>query len=169
MHRHERRPRPGTRLVDCLGDQLLARAGFTLDQDRRPRGRHESDAFDHLAEFLGISHDLLKAEPVIQTRVQLFHLNLERLRLQCALDQDFQLLQVHGLCQKIERSAFHCLHRGFNVPVGGHHDDDRPARQGKRLVDDLESRFSRHAQVSDNHIVLLRLHQIERFIRTARD
>ena len=115
-----------------------------------------------------MTHDPLETEAVVQPFVQLLHLHLEGLRLERPRDENLQLLQVHRLGEEIERAALHRLHRRFDAAVRRHHDHHRLARQGEGLVDDLEAGFARHAQVGDDHVVFLRLHEIEGLVGAGR-
>ncbi len=47
VHGHERPRRARARVVDGLGDDLLAGAGFALDQQRRVRRRHALDEVEY--------------------------------------------------------------------------------------------------------------------------
>ena len=104
------------RLVDRLGDQLLARARLALDQDRGLRRRDLLHLVDQVLEHGGIPDDAAKAELIVQALVELLDLDLEGLRLEGPPDQDVEPLDVDGLGQEIDRPALHRLDRGVDVP-----------------------------------------------------
>ncbi len=137
VHRNKRRPRPRTCLVDGLRNQLLARTGLTFDQDRGLRRRYELHAFDYLAQPLRVAHNALEAELIVEALVELLHFDLQGLGLERAPNQNLQFLEVNRLGEEIESAALHRLDGRFNIAVRRHHDDDRPARQRQRLVNDL--------------------------------
>jgi hypothetical protein len=116
-----------------------------------------------------VTDDALHREFLIKTFVQLLHLDFERARLQCPLDENLEPLDVHRLRQKIHRASLHRLHRRIDAAVGGHHDDGRLVRERQGLVDDLEAAFAGHAEIGDDHVELLRIHQVEALIGARGD
>jgi len=99
----------------------------------------------------------------------LLHFDLERAGFQRTLDENFKPLDVDGLREEIDRAALHRFDGRFDVAVGGHHQNRRPVRERQRFVDDLEAGFPGHAQVGDDHIERLRVHEVERLVGIGRD
>ena len=119
--------------MDRRGDEFLAGAGFTLDQDRHHRLRDRLDVlengdhapvpghdrFEHLRMF-----ELVLQEMVTQPDIFVveFH-HIER-----ASDGVHQPVLFDRFYQVIESALPHAVHGGFNVRHGGHHDHLRPGR-----------------------------------------
>jgi hypothetical protein len=115
-----------------------------------------------------MSEDALNAEFLVQTLVELLDLDLQCLVLERPLHEDLEPLDVHGLGQKIDRAPLHRLDRRINISIRRHHDDGRPVGHRERLVDHLQSTLATgHAQVGQDDVEFLRLHQVERLIRIA--
>ena len=62
VYSDHRTPRARAKLVDRLGQKLLACAALALDQDSRPRWRHLSDGIHHLLHRLRLANDVLEPE-----------------------------------------------------------------------------------------------------------
>ena len=125
--------------MNGLSNELLARAGLAFEQDGRFRGRDEFDLVEHVRESWGVAHNSIEAVFLVEALVQDNVFGLDPAALQCALDQDFQLLQAHWLRQKIEGSTAHRFDSCLHVAVSRHHDADRTIGQRDRTVDHLEA------------------------------
>ena len=125
VHGHKWAARPGTMLVNGLSNQLLAGAAFSENQHRAFSGSDSSDCLIHFHHDGGFADD----RPWL-LRVFSFFSACAFSILDCALRQRsghslFELLQIHGLGDKIKSSFMNRLDGGFYRAKSGHHDDGK--------------------------------------------
>jgi hypothetical protein len=119
--------------LSWISTKLLAGAGLALDEHaRRVRVGHLlRDLVDALDGRAHAADEVDRvARPVLAAQV--LQLTNQLLRLEPALDQHLELIEVHRLGDEVERPGLHRPDRRGDIAVGGH-DDDR-----KLLVDLLD-------------------------------
>ena len=146
--------------VDRARDQLLARAGFTLDQHGRRRASHPRDQLVHLEHHRALAHD------VLQVRLALRRLGLllldQPLAFQGAPDGQAQLLDVERLRYVVVRAPLDRLHRAGDVAERGDQDDRRRRRLARERREHVEPARALHAHVRDDQIVAALLRPLHR-------
>ena len=164
VHSNHRTPRARAKLVDRLGQKLLAGAALALDQDSRPRRRHLPDDVHHLLHRLRLADDVLEPELFVELLLERLVFALEGAQLERAGDAGLELVNLHPpLGQVVVSTLLERLDRQLLRAVGGHQDADR--RLGQRLGpgDQLHPVLVvRQPKVSQQHLERLRLEQVRR-------
>src|SRR5437868_4627556 len=60
IHLYKRLTLARAQVVNCASDHLLAGTRFALNENRRIRRRHDSNALEHGFQFLTVSNDLFE-------------------------------------------------------------------------------------------------------------
>ena len=129
MYRHKFRVVTPAQIMNRVGGQFLARAAFAFDQDAGRRRRDLSDGIEHLAQGERFAENIFQTEAFVDLLTQSPVLLLHPARLQCARDQDFDLIEVERFGHEIVSAAFHRFHGGINRTVSRHHDANRRVRR----------------------------------------
>jgi hypothetical protein len=149
----ERRLGAGAVLVDGAGDQLLAGATLARDQHGYVLGGDAADGLVHLAHRRAAPHDGFALDVVVRRRLRddgrLAH---QAGDLQGLADHPVQLLHVERLEQVIVSPLPHRLDGGVRRPRQGDKHDRDAGVKGADLVQDLQARLVRQAQVEENYI-----------------
>ncbi len=110
-------------VVDGVGDQLLAGAVLTLDEDVRFARRHALDELEEVLHLLALADDVLELVAILQLLLQLLVLVDQRLLLDRLLQLVEQALGVDRLLEKVEGAGLHRFDRPRNVALPGDDDD----------------------------------------------
>ncbi|MNF85416.1 hypothetical protein D3C84_678090 [compost metagenome] len=151
VQRDERRGGPRAVAVQGVGDQLLAGAGFAVDQHGDIGVGEPADGAKHLLHGRRLADDFRGAR-LLDGRLQA--LLLLRVLIG-ALDQGDRFIDVERLGQVLEGAALIGRHCAVQVGMGGH-DDHRQARV--QLADprqQFQAAGAGHADVRDDHVRLL--------------
>ena len=138
--------------VDHPRGELLAAAGFAVDEDRRLALR---EALDHVAD---LQHRRRFAEQLIARRRRRFLRDLQRL-----LDERAQLLERDGLREIVERAG---LERGDGVlgaAVRGDHRDRNVEALLVDVLDDAQAVAVGQPHVGEAQVERLGVEQPDRF------
>ncbi len=164
---HERIRGPGAPGVDEPCEKLFSHAAFPLDE--HPRIAALSALY---GEHLGVEEPrVLSDQPVhplepLDFLAEPVHLVFQAGMLECVLDGEFELIEVHGLNQVVEGSA---LYREDHVPhpfVGGDHDHGRRRAKFLEPRQEFEAAAVREADVEEHQVRLFAFGQFD--ARSAR-
>ncbi len=154
--------------VQRMGDQLLAGAGFAVDQHRDVGMAEATDGAEDLLHGRRFADDLRRRQG-LRRRLQV---QLLAGMLAGAADQRNGIVDVEGLGQVLEGTALVGGHGAVEVRMR-RHDDDRQARMLRaNLRQHVEAAGARHADVREDDVRLLGLQRAEHAIgavETARD
>ncbi|MCY1446551.1 hypothetical protein D9M71_631290 [compost metagenome] len=145
--------RRGARAVTMqgVGDQLLAGAGFAVDQYGDVGVAEAADSAEHLLHCRRFADDLRGTGQAGRGFQALLFLRV----LVGALDQRDGFVDVERLGQVFEGAALVGGHRAVQVGMRGH-DDHRQARvQFADLCQQVEAAGAGHADVGNDHVRLL--------------
>ncbi|MNZ62863.1 hypothetical protein D3C78_809970 [compost metagenome] len=150
-------------VMQRAGDQLLAGAGFAIDQhDRQVHVGHVAFRLQHLAHHGLQRHDRRRlADQRIQPGPPGIAAAIERqavlqlLGFEGLVDQQLEFGQHHRLGQVIERAGLHRLHGALHVAVGGHHHHLDLGVLAAHLTDQLHTAQARQGIVGEQHVGML--------------
>ena len=133
-------------LVQRVGDELLARARLAGDQHRDDALAQPADRAEHVLHRRRLAEDLrhLGGRRVGLALVQAF--------LDGAADQVDRLGHVEGLGQVVEGAALEGADGAVEIGVRRHDDDRQVAVLGLDLLEQVDPRAARHADVGDQHL-----------------
>ena len=97
---------------------------------------------------------------ILRAQQQIFALQF--LLLRRALHQQLQMVQVHGLLQKIERAIFHGGDSFFHRPIRGQQKYGNRGVGLFRFPQNIQPRCSRHLQIRDHQQIPARAHLLDR-------
>ena len=162
MDGHQRLLGPRAQVVDRLGDHLLARAGFPLDEHRRARRRHLLHQLEHRPHPRRLPDHVLQPKTSVQLPVKIRVFDLQGLLAQHAGDPHLQFLDLQPpLGNVVVGAPLHGFHGDILRPVGGHEDAHRRPRQGLRPNDQLHAVLSRQAQIGQQHLETLPFEEVQ--------
>src|ERR1700688_4507643 len=157
---HERASATRTDVVNRVCDQLLACAGFSLDQHGGIGGRDPFDLFEHRFQSMTVPYDLLESALIRRLVNSPCYLDTRQsdplaVRTPCFSSSAFQgcpnTVQqgfvVERLCQELHRSCSQRLHPHFLVAVRGEADGRNPATLSVQLGLQFQTGHSRHADI----------------------
>ena len=164
MHRHHRLGRARTKLMNRLGQQLLAGTALALDQHRGPGRRDLPHDIHHPLHRLRFANDIFQPEFFVELLLERLVFALERAQLQRPGNARLEFVNLHSaLGQIIIRALLECLHRQFLRAIGGHQDTDWRLGQGLGPGDQLHPvLIVRQPKIREQHIERLRLEQAGR-------
>ena len=140
-------------VVDGVGDQFFASAGFADDQNVRVRLR---DGFDRLIDRLHLFRSTDDVE-ILRTRGQLAshtHCFSQQLApLQRLLDQRLQFLEVERLLHKIEGAGLRRFNRSRYRTVTGNNDHFGSWARVFHVTHDFQTIHVRKLQVANGQMV----------------
>ncbi len=129
MHRQEGPIAPGTVAMNGAGDEFLARAAFSRDEDAGIARRHQRDALEHGLHRRGPADNLLRTGRVLGRRRRRLR---RRSAQQGAIDRFHRLREIERFGQIIERSALDRPHRRRQIAERRHHDHRQFGRRDRR-------------------------------------
>src|SRR5207249_7643936 len=139
-------------VVDRLGDQLLAGAALTGDEDR---GAELRDGFDRLEDLLHLrraADDVADVVAVADLAAELLELALQVGVLGRPLQVQPQLLDVERLGDVPERPELHGLDRRLQRLGRGQHDDRQVHVAGAELLEELHAVHPRYEDVEQHDV-----------------
>gem|GEM_PF-4736848 len=152
VERHERAGRARRFVVQRVRHQLLAGAGFAIDQHRQRRLRQPPDRTEQRAHRRGIAHQLW-ALVRCGGRGGLAGRGERRIgRRQHALRQCHRVVQVERLGQELLRPATERPGGAGDIGVGRHHDDRQLRMGGLELVEQYQAVITGHAHVGEQQV-----------------
>src|ERR1039458_4713681 len=99
MHGNKRALAPHAVVMQCAGDQLLARARFAEHQDRRVRVHHTLDQPIHFLHRGAVADDVFKLADNLQFRAETADFAFECLLLENAIDHEPYLIYIEWFVQ----------------------------------------------------------------------
>jgi hypothetical protein len=122
VDRDERLRAALARAVNGARDQLLADAGFALDQHRDQRGRGLLGHAQHVLHPRVACDDVAKRKRAAAAALQPLEFGFERTRRQCVAQRDLQPLGADRLHHEIGRAGAHRRDDLVDAAMGGLHD-----------------------------------------------
>src|SRR3954468_24613893 len=116
-------PVSGGRLMDRLGDLLLSRPRFSLDQDGGRGLRDVPDEFENVEHARTLTEDVPERVPLADLGPEGGQFVLQGPLAQGALDQQAEMLRVGRLGQEIVGTHPHRLHGFINTAMARGYDD----------------------------------------------
>ncbi len=148
----ERSLQPLAVVVHRIGDELLAGAVLTLNQDVGFAGGHAFHQLEQVLHLLALADHVLKLVAILQLGFQLLVLVNERLLLDRLLEFVEQPLRVDRLFEKVERAGFHRFHGSRDVALAADDDDLGFGIELTKLADQLNPVDVREHHVGDHDI-----------------
>lgn len=139
-------------IVNGTCDQFLAGAAFAFNEDGRPGGRDLLDGLEDGFERVSLAEDALNAELLLDLLLQDLVFLLQAAAAQGAFHQQFDLVQVQRLGDKMVGAAPHGLDGGVHAAVGGHHDADGGTRHRQGLLKQFHAIVLAKAQIGEHDI-----------------
>ncbi len=155
VERDERARSPRIGRVKCLGDQLLARPGLALDQDRRADRPDLLDQVEQLADLRALRNHGVKVIVAAHLLAQLLELVDQLAALEDPLDQEAEMVGVVGLGDEIVGARLHGPQRLGRVAERGQNDHSHRQPLGAHLGQQVEPAQVGHPQVGDHQVVSL--------------
>ena len=149
-------------VVNRAGDELLARARFAADENRRVAARDLLDDGQHLLQRAARAHDAVEVVDVLLLVAQVIDLVLEVTQLDRLLDLELHLLDFERLLHEVERADLHRLDRRVDRPERRHEDDGRARLDRPRRPQHVHAVGAAHAQVGQHHVELAVLQPFDR-------
>ncbi len=137
--------------MDRLGDQLLAGAGLSEDEDRRAGGSNLLDRAEDLLHTEAFANDVIEGA-VSDPRLIDLELPDQPAVLEGRADLDLERLQTERLGDVVERSRLHRFDSPLDRAVGGHDEGDGPFIDHPRPADHIHAAGARHLHVGDDEI-----------------
>ncbi len=138
-----------------IGNKLLSYTAFSRDQDACPGRSYLLDGLYELLDLGTLADDLgitvLPAQ-VLQFCPQLAVLLRHVLTGQRPLDQDRQMVQIHGLGQEVHGTVLHGRNGILYGSVTGEHYYGDGGISGVDLLQKLATAHVRHPEVRDHHV-----------------
>ncbi len=150
---HEVPPELG-RVVDRLGDQLLARAGLPLDQDGGLRPGDVADQLEDLVHPLVLADDVVEPEVLLELLAKAEDLVLELAFLQGPVHHQLQVGRIDRLGQEVVGAQAHGLDHPVDRAEGRRHDHGDQKAAGGDLADQVHPAHPGHPQVGDQDAVI---------------
>ena len=138
--------------MDRAGGQLLARAAFPFDKDRRVRARDRVDPSQDGADPLGHADDATLCLRLGQLAAKGLVLAGKVLVLQQLGQFQQEFLGREGLLDVIERAEFHRLDGRGHRPVGGHHDRRLVGESLLHVPQKRQPVLAGHAQIRQDNV-----------------
>ena len=147
--------------VDCLRDQLLARAALALDQNGGAARRNLRDEVEEAKHGLALADDIFEVVALLQRALELNDLFFSAMPGNRGTNVGEQLLVVPRLLNEVLRAGANGIHHVAHRTVGRDHDD----RKIRLHLDDarqkVDAALSRQRQVEQQKIVLVARQQVE--------
>jgi hypothetical protein len=109
-------------VVNRPGDELLARAGLTVNQHRAVEGGHQLQCLEDLAHRRTLADDIVEAITVLQLGTQFGVFLPQPLLVDADAENPRQLTQLKGFDQEVERIALDRRDGLVDAAKSGHHD-----------------------------------------------
>ncbi len=129
--------------MNCLRDQLLARAGLTLDQNRRADRPDLLDQIEKLADFRALGNHCVKMIVAAHLFAQLFQLVDQLAAIEDALDQETEAIGFIRLGDEIVGPRLHRPQSLGRVAERGQNDHAHGKPLAAHLRQQLQDRSSR--------------------------
>ncbi len=126
VHWDERPVAPRRVQVNRLGNQLLARAAFALQQDGRPAGRHLRHQVENLQHRLALADDVLEVVALLQRPLELDVFFFRPMPCHRRPYIGEQLFVVPWLLDEVGGARLHGLDCILDGSVSGDHDHREP-------------------------------------------
>ena len=142
------------RVVDGLGDQLLAGAGLALDQDGALGPGDVADQLEDAVHLRVLADDVVEAVALLELLAEPQDLVLKRPLLQRPVHHQLQVVRVDRLGQEVVGPQPHRLDDAVDRAEAGRHDrgDQHPALGD--LADQVHPAHARASEVGDQHAVV---------------
>jgi hypothetical protein len=148
--------------VDGAGNKLLARSGFTGDQNGDVRCRHSAEQFvDLLHRLTGADQGALTALLLLDGRLQPLDLVACAHQFLGLQQQGFKHVEIEGFGDVIIGTALHGLDGVFHRGFGGHDDDGQLGPLLPDVIEQLQTGAVGHLDVQQGQIVGLVLQPVK--------
>ena len=138
--------------MDRLGDELLARARFSLNQDGRTQRTDLLDQVEDPPHLRAFGHHGVKAVVAAKLSAQVLQLVHEPAPLERSFHQETQVVGFIRLREIIVGAGFHGTQGVGRVAVGGEHDDSHRHLFLAQAREQLEAAHIGHAQIGDHEV-----------------
>ena len=144
--------RARARVVDCLGDHLLAGSRLAVDEHRRIRGRHTPDEIQHLGHPRGPRHQPRQPVAIPHLRAQVRVLPPQRLLGERLVDAVEQFVRLAPLLEVVAGAELDRFLRRLPPRIRREQDHVgvRAVRPGG--PEDVEAVAVRHAEIRHDHV-----------------
>jgi hypothetical protein len=136
--------------MDRARHELLARAGLARDQNGAACRGDLPDQVEDLPHRGGVADDVLEARSAVDLLAEVAVLRAVPRRLERALDQQLEGIDVEGLCHEVEGAELHRLDGGLDCSVGGQHDDGHPLVEPAQTAHERDAIRAGHLDVRED-------------------
>jgi hypothetical protein len=150
VHRHERKRRPRTELVDRLRNQFFPRARLAPDENgRRGRRRLLDDPID--GSNPGTAADDTPEAPLLaELATQLADFTQRLLSLDRLLQENLETLGIDGLAEVVVRPVLDGFHCTLDSPLRGQQDEGDVRKLIFECPQQILSAHPRHDKIADH-------------------
>ena len=138
--------------VNRLGDQLLARPAFALQQHRRAAGCNLRDQVENLEHGFALAHDVLKVVTLFERALELNVFFFRFLASDGRTHVGQQFFVVPRLLDEVCGSGLHGAHRVLHRAIGRDHDDGLLRVQHSNLRQHVHPVLIGERQVEQDHV-----------------
>ncbi len=149
---HERARRPRARVVDGLGDDLLAGAGFALDEERGVGRRDPLHEVEHRVHGRRMRDQAGQAVALPELRAQVLVLAAKRARRQRVVDAVIELVRLLALLEVVEGAEADRFLGRLPLRVRGEQDHLGRSRVVLRGAEHVQAVSVRHPQIGDDQV-----------------
>jgi len=153
---------PRRERVDRASHELLPRAALAQDEHRGVGRRDPLDDPENLLHLGTLGEDAAERLGARGVRAQRLVVPEELGLLRGLLDQDVELLDLHGLREVVIGAELHRLDGRGHLLEARHHDHLRLLGEGLELAQDLDPLLLRHPHVEDHDVVRCLREPLER-------
>ncbi len=141
-------------VVDGVGDDFLAGAGFALDEDGGAGGGDLFDEVGDAFDFRGFADDAGEAAAAFYLLGELGVFGFEGAGAEGAFEEHFDFVEVEGFGDEVEGAAAHGFDGGIDGAVGGHHEDERGVGELGGGIDEIHAGVAAEAEVGEEEVDL---------------
>ena len=143
---------PVARVVNRAREQLLARSGFSFEQDGGASRRRRRDGLQEATDLDALTDDRALVAELHDFAPQRIVLAAQAHDLECLRNGQLELFRADGLGDVIHRAGLDRRHRLLDRGVTGEHDQRDIVAFLLQELEELEPRQPGHAKVRDDQV-----------------